>query len=200
MTPTDSTLLKQIQSQDEKAFETLTERYEAQLLTHIFRTVRNDSAADDLMQELLLRVWTRAAQWQGQGSVKGWLYRIATNLALNNLRTVRRRREQALEILASDEDDEGIVPAWMIDAGAVDAQERLEKTEAAQLMHQLLKELPEDKREVFRLVHESEAGIRGAAEVLGIPEGTVKSRLHYTMKQLTKAWHTHQNNLDDLQG
>jgi len=70
MTPTDSTSLKQIQSQDEKAFETLTERYETQLWTHTLRTVRNEAAADDLIQELFLRVWTRAGQWQGQG-VKG---------------------------------------------------------------------------------------------------------------------------------
>jgi len=144
-------------------------------------------------------VWTRAGQWQGQGSVKGWLYRIATNLALNHLRTVRRRREQALEIPTSDDNDEITTPAWMIDADAVDAKGQLEKAESAQLLQQQIKELPEDKREVIRLVHESETGVRGAAEVLGITEGTVKSRLHYTMKQLTKVWYDHQNNLHDLQ-
>ena len=109
------------------------------------------------------------------------------------------RREQTLEIWDSDEDNEGPKPAWMIDADAVDAQERLEKTESSQLLQQLIKELPEDKRDIFLLLYESETGVRGAAEILGIPEGTVKSRLHYTMKQLTKAWYTHQNNLNDLQ-
>ena len=72
MTPTDITLLKQIQSQDEKAFETLTEQYETQFWTHTLRTVRNEAAADDLIQELFLRVWPRAGQWQGQASVKAW--------------------------------------------------------------------------------------------------------------------------------
>jgi RNA polymerase sigma-70 factor (ECF subfamily) len=199
MTPTDSTLLKQIQSQDEKAFETLTERYETQLWTHTLRTVRNEAAADDLMQEIFLRVWPRAGQWQGQGSVKGWLYRIATNLVLNHLRTVRRRRDQALEIPTSDDNNEITTPAWMIDADAVDAQGQLEKAESAQLLQQLIKELPEDKREVIRLVHESETGVRGAAKVLDITEGTVKSSLHYTVKQLTKTWYDYQNNLHDLQ-
>jgi RNA polymerase sigma factor (sigma-70 family) len=87
----------------------------------------------------------------------------------------------------------------MIDADAVDAQGQLEKAESAQLLQQLIKELPEDKREVIRLVHESETGVRGAAEVLGITEGTVKSNLHYTVKQLTKTWYDYQNNLNDLQ-
>jgi len=89
-----------------------------------------------------------------RGSVKGWLY-IATNLALNHLRTVRRRREQALEIPTSDDNDEITTPVWMVDADAVDAQGQLEKAESAQLLQQLIKESPEDKREVIRLVHES---------------------------------------------
>ena len=87
----------------------------------------------------------------------------------------------------------------MIDADAVDAQERLEKAESSQLLQQLIKELPEDTGEVFLLLYESETGVRGAAEILDIPEGTLKPRLHYTMKQLTKAWYSHQNNLNDLQ-
>jgi RNA polymerase sigma factor (sigma-70 family) len=97
MAPADRTLIEQIQVQDEKAFEILTERYESQLWAHIYRTVRNKAAADDLIQELLLRVWTRSDQWRGQGSVKGWLYRIATNLALNNLRTVRHVENRRLK-------------------------------------------------------------------------------------------------------
>ena len=97
MAPANRTLIEQIQVQDEKAFEILTERYESQLWAHIYRTVRNKAAADDLIQELLLRVWTRSDQWRGQGSVKGWLYRIATNLALNNLRTVRHVENRRLK-------------------------------------------------------------------------------------------------------
>lgn len=200
MTPSDDILLKRIQSHDEQAFELLTERYEAQLWAHTYRTVRDRAAADDLIQELFLRVWTRSAQWQGRGSVKGWLYRIAGNLALNHLRTIRRRREQALEIPADDDYDEMSEPAWMIDDEAVDAQEKMEKEESAGQLQQLIRNLPEDKREVVRLVYESETGVRGAATVLGIPEGTVKSRLHYTMKQLTSAWVRQQNDLDHLKG
>ena len=60
--------------------------------------VRDEPAAEDLLQETFLRVWTRAGQWNGQGTFKGWLFRIATNLALNHLRTRRRRPEQPLEL------------------------------------------------------------------------------------------------------
>ena len=65
---------------------------------HIARIVREPAATEDLVQEVFLRVWTRAEQWQGSGTVKGWLYRIATNLSLNHLRSVKRRPQQPLEI------------------------------------------------------------------------------------------------------
>src|SRR5687767_6259630 len=83
---------------DESAFETLAGRYREPLRRHIASIVRADPlAADDLLQEVLLRVWTRADTWDGRGAVKAWLFRIATNLALNPLRTLRRRHERSLE-------------------------------------------------------------------------------------------------------
>ena len=197
MTRSDEDLIIRIQSQDTDAFELLVARHEDTIRAHILRTVRNRAAADDLVQELFFRVWTRAGQWQGQGSVKGWLYRIATNLSLNHLRTIRRRREQALDVPSEEEEDKP-VPAWIIDKDTTRADEAVEQTEQYDMLRQIIEELPEEKREVFRLVHESELGIRGAAKILGIPEGTVKSRLHYTMKRLAQEWHELNSELEDF--
>jgi RNA polymerase sigma-70 factor (ECF subfamily) len=199
MVRSDEELLSRIQAREADALEALMARYEGALQAHIRRMVQDRSAAEDLVQELFLRVWTRADQWQEQGAVKGWLFRIAANLSLNYLRTVRRRREQPLEIPTQPDDEEDMpAPAWMVDAGAVSPQERTERIEEHRLLHRLIEELPEDKRDVFRLVHESELGIRGAAEILGIPEGTVKSRLYYTMKHLVRAWHELNSDWEDL--
>jgi DNA-directed RNA polymerase specialized sigma24 family protein len=64
---------------------------------------------EDLVKEVFLWVWTRADQWNGLGKVEGWIYRIATNLSLNHLRSVKRRPQQRFEMLANDiGDDEGI--------------------------------------------------------------------------------------------
>ena len=198
MSRSDETLMTRIQERHTEAFEQLVSRYESMLQAHILRTVRNAAAADDIVQEVFLRVWTRAEQWQGQGSVKGWLYRIATNLSLNHLRTVKRRREQALELPSDEDDEEKPVPGWMIDTGASMADEAIEQTEQTQLLRQIIEELPDEKQEAFRLVHESELGIRGTADVLGIPEGTVKSRLHYAMKQVARDWQELNSELEDL--
>jgi RNA polymerase sigma-70 factor (ECF subfamily) len=158
---------------------------------HLVQIVRDEAAAQDLVQEAFLRVWTRAEQWEGRGFFKAWLYRIATNLALNHLRSVRRRREQPLEVpneWADDEEEESSVPAWLIDTSAIGPDVALELAERRRRLQRLLGRLPEEKREVFRLVHEMELSVRDAADELGIPEGTVKSRLYYAKRRLAREW------------
>src|SRR5436190_17619750 len=102
----DHELMARVRKRDAEAFETLFERYRERVARHLDRTVRDAGAAGDLAQEVFLRVWTRAEQWDGRGSFRAWLFRIATNLALNHLRSVRRRREQPLEIAPDPESEE----------------------------------------------------------------------------------------------
>ena len=174
---------------DAAAFEALLERYRAPIRRHLLRYTHDDVAAQDLLQEAFLRVWTRGDQWDGRGSFRAWLYRVATNLALNHLRTVRRRRETPLETeLEPETAEEDLVPAWMVDDTALGPQAALEQAEERQQVRRLVAALPDEKRAVFRLVHEMEMTIHDAAAQLEIPEGTVKSRLHYARKQLADDW------------
>jgi RNA polymerase sigma-70 factor (ECF subfamily) len=189
----DIELAGRVQAQDEDAFEALYERYQAPLLRHLCSLVRSQPAAQDLLQETFLRMWTHAEQWSGQGSFKAWLYRIATNLAFNHLRTLRRHPADPLpcdDEGAWDEwsEEETAAPGWLVDTSTLGPQAALEEAEKGAQVRQAIDMLPEEKREVFRLVHEMELSIRDAAGRLGIPEGTVKSRLHYAQKQLTQAW------------
>jgi len=173
---------------DERAFEALYAQYGEGLRRHVERLVRSD-AAQDMVQEAFLRAWQRAGQWDGSGTFKAWLYRIATNLALNHLRTVRRRRELPLQTGGqAGEEDEEEIPAWLSDDAALGPGAALEQSERLAQVHQLVDQLSDDKRELFRLVHEYEMRVRDAADELGIPEGTAKSRLHYARKQLARQW------------
>jgi RNA polymerase sigma-70 factor (ECF subfamily) len=184
----DQDLAERVQEGDVQAFEALFDRYGEMIRRHLAHIVRNEAAAQDLVQEVFLRVWTRAEQWDGRGAFKAWLYRIATNLAFNYLRSVRRRREQPLEALAAeDESEQDYLPAWMMDPspGPDAAFESIERSER---FRHLVQGLPEDKRDVLYLVHQMEMGIQAAAEELGIPEGTAKSRLHYAKKRLAREW------------
>ena len=185
----DRELVEQALAGDAVAFEALLARYRVQIRRHLLRYTHDDVAAQDLLQEAFLRVWTRGDQWDGRGTFRAWLYRVATNLALNHLRTVRRRREAPLETEEEIEMDEGdLVPAWMIDDTALGPQAALEQAEERQQVRRLVAALPDEKRAVFRLVHEMEMTIHDAAARLEIPEGTVKSRLHYARKQLADDW------------
>ena len=151
--------------------------------------VRDDASANDVVQEVFLRVWNRAGQWSGRGSAAGWLFRIATHLSLTHLRTVRRRREQRLEMLSETvENETQQVPEWMIEAASERPDAQVERADQQRWLRRQVQALSEDKREVFRLIYDAQVEVRDAAERLGIPEGTVKSRLHHGRRQLSRAW------------
>jgi len=196
----DQDLAERVQAGDAQAFEALFDRHEEMIRRHLAHIVRDEAAAQDLVQEVFLRVWTRAEQWDGRGAFKAWLYRIATNLAFNYLRSVRRRREQPLEIADDPGKDEeaGLVPAWMVDASALGPDASLELAERSELFRRLVERLPAEKREVFRLVHQMEMSVRDAADELGIPEGTIKSRLHYAKKRLAREWQDLETEWEEL--
>ena len=191
MEQSDQTLIRKIVKRDAAAFETLFARHSASVRQHILSIVRTESAAEDLVQEVFLRVWTRAEQWNSQGEFTGWLFRIATNLTLNYLRTVRRRRQEPLETPPDefeDEDERPSDPDWMIDTSSHGPEVMVEQAEQSQLLWQLVDGLPQEKREVLHLIYQKEMALREVAIELGIPEGTVKSRLHYSIRHLTREW------------
>jgi RNA polymerase sigma-70 factor (ECF subfamily) len=178
-----------ILAHDPAAFETLFSRYSAVVLHQLQRMVRDTAAAEDLMQEVFLRVWQRAEQWQGHGTLHAWLVRIATNLALNHLRTVRRRREQSLAVPPSrlPEDVGQDLPSillWMSDTTALSPEAALEQAEQRRLVWSWIDALPAEQRAALRLTHTTDMDMRTIAEMLGVPEGTVKSRLHYAIRKL----------------
>ena len=189
MTQSDQDLLKAVRGRDPAAFDVLLLRYREPVRRHLLRTVRDKDAAHDLVQEVFLRVWTHADQWDGRGAFRAWLFRIATNLALNLVRTQRRRREQPLEPTSGGLAGEDLqAPGWMVDSCTLGPEQALEQAERYELLQRLIAGLSEEKREVIRLVHEADLDIAEVAHVLGVPPGTVRSRLHYARRRLADQW------------
>lgn len=188
MEPTDQELITQVSQRQTPAFELLFSRYGDGVCAHLRRIVRDRSTADDLSQEVFLLLWNRAEQWNGQGPLKAWLLRIATNLAFNHLRAVQRRREQPLDLPLGTAEEETPVPGWMADASALGPDALFEEAERQEQLRRLVEELPEDKQEVFRLIHDAQMEISEVAQRLGIPEGTVKSRLHHARRRIARQW------------
>lgn len=192
MKPSDDILIRRILDRDTRAFDTIYARYGEKLRSRLMGMVRDESVAQDLVQEVFLRVWTRAEQWTGRGRFSAWLNRMATNLALNHLRSKRRRREHPLEIPKEvynwDDEDRLQIPGWIIDTATLGADEMVVLQEQRKMIHHLMESLPEEQKEVIRLVVDAQMDIQSAADTLDIPKGTVKSRLHYAKKRLGDEW------------
>ena len=192
MAETDRELVSRILRRDAQAFEILFDRFERQVKACVHRIVRDSAAAEDLVQEVFLRLWNRAGQWECRGTLLGWLLRIGTHLAYNHLRSVRRRREQPIEPVSwsgrGEEDDDSLTPGWLIDQASLGPDAVAEQRERHQWLERRIEELPEEKREVVRMVHDAEMEMREVAERLGVPEGTVKSRLYHARKELARQW------------
>lgn len=192
MHETDRKLVEQLLRRDAQAFEILFDRYERQVKACVQRIVRDSAAAEDLVQEVFLRLWNRADQWEARGSLLSWLMKIGTHLAYNHLRSVRRRREEPIDPVpipgSSMDDDDSLTPGWMVDNASLGPDAVTEMRERRQWLQRSIDELPEEKREVIRMVHDAEMEVREVAERLGVPEGTVKSRLFHARKQLAQQW------------
>ncbi len=183
----DEELLERVRQRDVEAFDALCERYRTPLRMHLVRMLRDPEAARDLTQETLLRLWTHADQWQGRGSCRGWLLRVATNLALNHVQSTGRRRARLGEV-SLEGDDIALEPAAFLGGREALPQDAAEQAEGTRLLEGLIDGLPRPKREVVRLALLLDNDLEGVSASLALPRGTVKSRLHYARKLLAQRW------------
>jgi RNA polymerase sigma-70 factor (ECF subfamily) len=177
-TPDEDALMRAAQAGDQRAFDALASSLRPVVAARVRGIVRDPHAADDILQETLLRAWTRSDSWNGSGSVRQWALGIAAHLALNHLRATRRRAETAIG------DHEAHTPGP--DSRALQAED-------ARRLRGLIGSLSPAKRQVVTMACEDDLSVREVAERLGIPEGTVKSRLHHARQWLTKQWELRDN-------
>jgi RNA polymerase sigma-70 factor (ECF subfamily) len=136
---------------------------------------------EDVAQEAFARVFARRKDWQPAAKFSTWLWRIALNLCYDELRRTKRRRESPLE----DDADEG---APMVSAVAVDPtpDEVLAERERGEQVRGAVMKLNEPYRTVLVLRHYENLKFREIAELLEVPEGTVKSRMAEALAQLSR--------------
>lgn len=170
-------LLQRIRSGDTGAFDDLITRHTNVLRAHLRRYV-SQTDAEDLLQELWLRVWQRAEQWQG-GKPLARMLTIATNLALNHL-----RRRPMLSTAMLEEDELNELSSTPADALLPGPEEEVIWREEMRRVSLAMEMLPEEKQQTLRLIRIEGMSLREAADALGVPVGTVKSRLHHAHKLL----------------
>lgn len=173
-------------SGDAQAFEELVHRYERELFNYLRRYLGDAEMAEDAFQATFLQVHLKCDRFEPGRKVRPWLYTVATNQAIDAQRRERRHRMVSLDRrYAGRQGDEGAGSlAELLDAEEPSPTDLLESAEQARYVRRAIRELPESLREVLLLVYYQGLKYREAAEVLSIPVGTVKSRLHAAVRKL----------------
>ena len=176
-TTADDVLIRSIARQDKSAMHVLFARHNVRVYRFIARLV-GDGVAEDLTSEVFLDVWRNAGRFEGRSQVSTWILAIAHYKAWANL---RGRTADGL-------DDDA---AEAIEDPADDPARSLEKTDTGALLRKCMGQLSLAKREVIDLVYYHERSMEEVADILQIPEPTVRTRMFYARKRLKDLLRTH---------
>jgi RNA polymerase sigma-70 factor (ECF subfamily) len=175
---TDEELVARARAKDFEAFEELLDRYENKVFRLAYRFVRNDTDAQEILQDTFLSIWRKLDTFKGDAKFSSWLYRVAANAALMRLRAQRRHPEISTEELPSGYlDDHGQLPA-VGENWAKRPDDQLQSAELRQHIEAAVDALPELYRTVFLIRDVEGLSTEETAEVLDISVPTVKTRLH----------------------
>ncbi len=181
--PTDEQLLAEYVGGDAASFELLVRRYARDLFQFALRFTGHSVAAEDVVQETLLQLHSSAAKFDPKRRLKPWLFTIAANKARDQIRRRTRKREVPIDAYIDGQSD---ASQRFIDLFAADTEPgdvHLASDEKRQVVKDVVDTLPQKLREVLVLAYYHRFPYREIAEVLDIPLGTVKSRLHAAVAQ-----------------
>jgi RNA polymerase sigma-70 factor, ECF subfamily len=169
----DDVLIGRIATGDRLAMQVLFARHHVRVYRFVLRLVRDESVAEDLISEVFLDVWRQAGRFEGRSQVSTWLLAIARFKALSAL---RRRPDEEL-------DDE---TAEAIEDPSDDPEVSLDKKDKSAAIRKCLEKLSAEHREIIDLVYYHEKSVEEVAQIVGIPENTVKTRMFYARKRLAE--------------
>ena len=167
----DQSLIKAIAGGDRRAMHTLYTRHNVRIYRFILRLVKNAALAEDLVSEVFVDVWRDARSFKGKSQISTWLLAIARNKAISAL---RRRCDEQL-------DEEALA---VVEDPADNPQILLEKGDRVAIVQRCLAQLSPSHREVLDLVYYHEKSVDEVAEIVGIPVGTVKTRMFYARNHM----------------
>jgi RNA polymerase sigma-70 factor (ECF subfamily) len=181
-------LLSYRAKRDSGAFAELVRRYEKEMFGYLRHYLGNAEMAEDVFQQTFLQVHLKCDQFEPGRKVRPWLYTVATNQAIDYRRRNRRHRVGSLSRAAEHnvEEDAGAL-AELLGGGETGPADNAESAEQYDALRQAIDTLTETSRQVVMLVYFQGLKYREAAQILSIPVGTVKSRLHAAMLKLTES-------------
>ena len=185
---TDEELLRGVRDGDSVLFEQLVDRYSEPLLRYIQRFTVASESAEDLLQEVFIRVYHNAERFDFRRKFKPWIYKIATNLCRDFLRTRKETVSLDYHYAPSGNSLLSILPAR-----EKNPDEQYSDLELIEELHSAIGELPVPQKQVFLLFHFQKVSQEEIGKMMQIPVGTVKSRLFHAYKKVFLSMKTRAN-------
>jgi RNA polymerase sigma-70 factor, ECF subfamily len=183
---TDEALMIRFQQGDRAAFAALVRKHKSPLFNFALRQLRAKTTAEDVVQETFVRVVQNAADFKHEARFTTWLYTIARNLCIDQLRKGALRKHPSLD--ARQSQDEG---GPTLGEQTADARANVERDATAGELRERIasavETLPDDQREVFLMREVANLPFKEIADITGVPENTVKSRMRYALERLQAA-------------
>jgi RNA polymerase sigma-70 factor, ECF subfamily len=181
----DAALMLAFKAGDASAFDVLVERYRSPLATYFYALSRDRDTADDLAQELFVKLYRYRADYEPKAAFRTYVFALARNLWIDAYRS--RRRSAGEVSLDALHDDESTALASRLEAAGEQPDQAADRAELGRMIAKAAARLPESLREVFVLGAVQERDYADVAAILEIPVGTVKSRMFHAVRKL-RAW------------
>jgi len=189
--PSDDVLVERARGKDEAAFEELVSRYEDKLYRLAMRFVRNETDAQEILQDAFLSAWRNLPTFEGRAQFGSWMYRVTVNAALMLLRSRNRHPEVAVDDVEPTALNEAVIESGQMVRSNTDwsqqADEQIQSEELRRHIQTSVDALPEGLRTVFLLRDVEELSTEDTAELLGLSVPAVKTRLHRARLALREA-------------
>jgi RNA polymerase sigma-70 factor (ECF subfamily) len=183
MARTDVQLMLEVKAGDEQSFELLLRKYRTPLVNFLYRMVRDTAVAEDLAQEVFLRVYRAREQYAPSAKFTTWMFRIATNLALNSVRD-NRHRQMEISMDQSVDTGEDELPALEVPDRTPSVEQELVARSRSELIVKAIHRLPEKQRAAVLLHKYQELDYDEIARVLECSESALKSLLFRAYESL----------------
>jgi RNA polymerase sigma-70 factor (ECF subfamily) len=184
---TDAEIMLRVKAGDQSAFDYLVQKYRRPLVSFMYRMARNSAAAEDLAQEVFLRVYRSRQTYEASAKFTTWLYRIATNLAVNHARDTRHERPEVTVSL--DEPDEESGTTLDVPDSNISAEEALVRRERMLAIRAKVEALPERQKLAVLMHKYQQMDYKQIADVLKLSESATKSllfRAYQTLREQLK--------------
>jgi RNA polymerase sigma-70 factor (ECF subfamily) len=184
---TDEALMMRFQSGERSAFAVLVQRHQTRLYNFALRHVRSGAAAEEVVQDAFVRVVQNASDFKHEARFCTWLYTIARNLCIDQLRKHALRRHPSLDDTKPTDDGDGPTLGEQTADSRANVERAAVSVEIRERLLSAVNTLPDEQREVFLMREVSNLPFREIATIVGVPENTVKSRMRYALERLQAA-------------